>query len=422
MPKYSVVIPTRDRFAYLNSAIESCLTSDRSDIEVIVSINGNITWSEVLKTYAPVNDSRVHYILTGQLLSMQQSFNFAIMQARGKYVTSLGDDDALLPSAFEYADYFFNQYPDIPLCWFRRPYFWPDYQQQPFSDLKANTLHCWRKISLSIYQTKPILEICRVKNYPYHSLPSVYNSFYPSALLDRLRSAQAELEGNETQRSIFLKEAQSMDVFSAYASVIFMEVFGTITIPLSLSGISAKSNGMSFLQKEPGLEYQRYLEELQVDQHKAIMTGPFAAFNNPAVQIYNDACKALLAYSKCAGVSALHLDYTAIAQSLLDSYVRAEYVGHPWSVYEMMKLAVHFNCKQYLGRLHEISNWYVTAYVNQLESWWKNQKPDGSTYAKISDEYLILNCAAADVTTSAQAALLYQKVLEGKMSGLDVPQ
>ena len=140
----------RDRFAYLNSAIESYLASDRHDIEGIVSINGNSTWPEVIKTYQPINDDRVQYVLTGQLLSMQHNFNIGITQARGEYVTTLGDDDALLPSAFAYADNFFAQYPDSPLCWFRRPYFWPDYKQQDFSNLKPNTQHSWREIIINL--------------------------------------------------------------------------------------------------------------------------------------------------------------------------------------------------------------------------------------------------------------------------------
>lgn len=421
MVKYSVVIPTRDRFTYLNSAIESCLASDRSDIEVIVSINGNTTWPEIIKIYQPINDDRVRYVLAGQLLSMQHNFNFGITQARGEYVTTLGDDDALLPSAFAYADNFFAQCPDYPLCWFRRPYFWPDYEQQDLSNLKPNTLHCWREISVNLQQSKPVIEACCTHYIPYHSLPSIYNSFYPAALLERLRSAQAELEGIEAQRSIFLKQTQSVDVFTAYASLLFVDSYGLISIPLSLSGISARSNGMSATKKEPGGEWQRYMSELQGEQFKAIMTGPFAAYNSLTVQIYNDACKAFIAYSSCNGTSLPDLDCNAIAEGLLDSYIGGEYISQPWCVYEMMRMSVDFDRKQYLTKLHEISAWYQSGYEQQLVSWRKDQRLDESLYSKISDQYIVINCDAAEVSTSAQAALLYQKVLEGKLPALNDP-
>jgi hypothetical protein len=94
-----------------------------------------------------------------------------------------------------------------------------------------------------------VIEAYCTHHIPYHSLPSVYNSFYPAALSDRLRGAQAELEGIETQRSIFLKQAHSVDVFTVYASLVFTDSYGTISIPLSLSGISARSNGMSATKK-----------------------------------------------------------------------------------------------------------------------------------------------------------------------------
>lgn len=421
MIKYSVVIPTRDRFAYLNSAIESCLASDRSDIEIIVSINGNMTWPEVLRTYRPIADSRVRYVLTGQLLSMHHNFNFGILQARGKYVTTLGDDDALLPSAFAYADNFFAEYPEYPLCWFRRPYFWPDYEQQPFSNFKPNTLHCWREISIQLQQSRPVIEACCTRYVPYNNLPSIYNSFYPATLLDRLRSAQAELEGIETQRSIFLMQTQSVDVFTAYASLIFIEFYGMISIPLSLSGISARSNGMSAMSKQKGDESKRCLSELSNNQANAIMTGPFSEYNVDMVQIYNDSCKAYLAYSSCEGVSLPTLDCAGISEDLVRAYIQQAYLIHPWSVYEVMRLAVDFGHKQYLAKLHEISIWYASGYDQQLESWWKDQRPDESLYSKSSEQYLVFNCAMAEVSTAAQAALLYQSVLEGKVLSLSDP-
>lgn len=421
MVKYSVVIPTRDRFAYLNSAIESCLASDRHDIEVIVSINGNTTWPEVIKAYQPINDDRVRYVLTGQLLSMQHNFNFGITQARGEYVTTLGDDDALLPSAFAYADNFFAQCPDYPLCWFRRPYFWPDYEQQDFSNLKPNTLHCWREISINLQQSKPVIEACCTHYIPYHSLPSVYNSFYPVALLERLRSAQAELEGIETQRSIFLRQTQSVDAFTAYASLLFVNSYGLISIPLSLSGISRRSNGMSASKKQYGDEVNRYISELSSDQANAIMTGPLSDYSSITVQTYNDFCKAYLAYSSIRPTSLPSLDCDAIAGGLLDSYIGGEYISQPWCVYEMMRLAVDFDRKEYLAKLHEISVWYASEYEQQLESWWKDQRLDESLYSKISEQHLVINCDAAEVSTAAQAALLYQKVLEGKLPALSDP-
>lgn len=266
-----------------------------------------------------------------------------------------------------------------------------------------------------------MIEACCTHHIPYHSLPSVYNSFYPAALSDRLRGAQAELEGIETQRSIFLKQAQSVDVFTAYASLVFTDSYGTISIPLSLSGISARSNGMSATKKEPGGEWQRYMSELQGEQFKAIMTGPFAAYNTPTVQIYNDACKAFIAYASCNGTSLPALDCNAIAGGLLDSYIGGEYTSQPWCVYEMMRLSVDFDRKQYLTKLHEISAWYQSGYEQQLVSWRKEQQPIESLYSKISDQYLVINCDAAEVCTAAQAALLYQKVLEGKLPALSDP-
>ena len=84
-------------------------------------------------------------------------------------------------------------------------------------------------------------------------------------------------------------------------------------------------------------------------------------------------------------------------------------------------MSVDFDRKQYLTKLHEISAWYQSGYEQQLVSWRKDQRLDESLYSKISDQYIVINCDAAEVSTSAQAALLYQKVLEGKLPALNDP-
>ena len=410
MIKYSIVIPTRDRFAYLNSAIESCLAFNRSDFEVIVSINTAKTWPQILEEYEPVDDVRVRYIITGALLSMNQNFNFGLLQARGDYIATLGDDDAFLPAALDFADQFFAQQPELPLCWFRRPYFWPDYEQLPFSNLVPNTLHCWTAINLQIVESRPLLEKICNQYVPYHSLPSIYNSFYPRQLVQRFRDAQLELEGESTPRSIFLKQVLSVDVFTAYAALVFTSKFGLISIPLSISGISSRSNGMSGLRKIQGEESVKFYQEMPSSLRSSIASGPFAGYQNMHVQICNDGCKALEEYRKCSTWNVPLIQPTSIASSLIDSFCDSEFINQPWTTPEIIRLSVDFGQTSKLDRLAEILTWYVKNYEDQLCLWEKEQQ-EPPKVATSSESYCIINCKYFNVSTAYEAVRLYQEIL-----------
>lgn len=415
--KYTVVIPTRDRFHYLNSAIESCLVTGRADIEVIVSINTTQTWDKIALIYTTLDSPQVRYVLTGRNLSMHENYNFGIAQARGQYVTVMGDDDALLPSAFNYADLFFLEHPTVPLSWFRRPYLWPDYIQQPFSDLAPNTLHCWTEKSLKVYETKPLLELVSTTYVPYHNLPSLYNSFYPRNLIALFRQAQAQIEGSHAPKSIFLSDAFAPDVFSAYAALVLTKCYGLISVPLSLSGISSRSSGMGALQKCKGVDFMNYMSDFSNETIKRIQSGPFGSYDYLYAQICNDACRVLLSFGQLPEISLPMPQVDLIANALIDVYAKQHYITQPWAVFEMLKLAHDFGCKDGFTRLMPIAAWYLQNYNDELALWLSRQVDPPKIHGQGSS-YTVVNCNYFDVSTAVQAANLYQLFLDNQIQGL----
>jgi glycosyltransferase involved in cell wall biosynthesis len=90
-PRYSVVIPTRNRAFTLGTAIQCVLDQTVGDFELIVSNNNSTDdTAELVRGY---DDDRIRYFETGRDLSMIDSWEFAVGQATGEWVTILADDD-----------------------------------------------------------------------------------------------------------------------------------------------------------------------------------------------------------------------------------------------------------------------------------------------------------------------------------------
>jgi glycosyltransferase involved in cell wall biosynthesis len=94
-PCVSVLLPTHNRPEWLVEALESVLSGDFEDVEVLVSNNGRPEHTRELAQVVP--DTRVRWIEQDQSLGPLANFLAALSQARGKYVALLHDDDRWLP-------------------------------------------------------------------------------------------------------------------------------------------------------------------------------------------------------------------------------------------------------------------------------------------------------------------------------------
>ena len=90
-PKFSIVIPTRNRGYLVGDAIQSALSQEFDDFEVIVSNNSSEDDTE--QVVNRLADPRLRYFRTASALGMPDSWEFAISQARGEWVLVLEDDN-----------------------------------------------------------------------------------------------------------------------------------------------------------------------------------------------------------------------------------------------------------------------------------------------------------------------------------------
>ncbi len=94
-PKFSVIVPTFNRVSLLPRAVNSVLSQEFSDFEIIIVDDAST--DETAEYAKSLNDTRVVYVRRHTNGGQAATFNTGIQAARGKLVTFLDDDDEFLP-------------------------------------------------------------------------------------------------------------------------------------------------------------------------------------------------------------------------------------------------------------------------------------------------------------------------------------
>jgi len=119
----SILIPCYRGSDVVHFAIDSALRQVGDDIEILVSDDGNESLNALLDRYT---DPRLKIFKHQNRLGMQGNFNFLISQAKGDWLTILGQDDAVLPFATDVLRKYAISYPSVEIVTTKRAYmFWP---------------------------------------------------------------------------------------------------------------------------------------------------------------------------------------------------------------------------------------------------------------------------------------------------------
>ena len=96
-PRFTVVIPTKDRAEYLRQTLRTCSAQDYDNLVVIVSDDGSTDHTMDVVLDASRQDPRIRYMKNGMSPGMRDNFEFALNQAEPGFVMALGGDDGLMP-------------------------------------------------------------------------------------------------------------------------------------------------------------------------------------------------------------------------------------------------------------------------------------------------------------------------------------
>lgn len=92
-PLVSIGIPTFNRFYYLKEAIQSILSQDYENIEVIISDNCSNDETEAYCSDLALNNAKVTYIRQSTNIGAAKNFEYVLNQASGDFFMWLADDD-----------------------------------------------------------------------------------------------------------------------------------------------------------------------------------------------------------------------------------------------------------------------------------------------------------------------------------------
>ena len=179
--KFSVLLPTRNGGKYLKSCIESVLSQNYKDMELIVFDNANTdNTAEVVNSYS--NDKRLKYYRTDSVVSVTDNWNNALKKSSGDYVLMMGDDDFLLPGYFDTLDKTIkeNDFPD-GISYFGYSFIYPDavdnkegYYSDPHYDYEKKLIDGGK---MTKNQLKSIVyDMFKFKNrVPLNTLPHIWS-------------------------------------------------------------------------------------------------------------------------------------------------------------------------------------------------------------------------------------------------------
>jgi glycosyltransferase involved in cell wall biosynthesis len=225
-PKYSIVIPTRERAHTLRYCLQTCLNVDYADYEIIVGDNHSS--EETYQVVRQLNSPRIKYYRTDQPLSMSSNWELALAHTTGEWVTFIGDDDCILPHAYRQLDRILPQLSVRLVRCDSGLYFWPN----PDVPALSNYLQIPLSRAITIHNSAEVIKRVITFQYDIGYLPSFYHGAVHRSLIDEVL---------RVSKTVFV--GHYPDHFPGYAFAYLAKQYAQLGFPITFCGHAPKSNG-----------------------------------------------------------------------------------------------------------------------------------------------------------------------------------
>ena len=276
-PFFSIIIPTRNRYETLPYAIRTVTEQDFNSFELIIADNSdpeNFGGISAIEEY--LKDGRVKYFRPDSILSMSDNWEFAVSKASGEFVIIFGDDDGLVAGSLAAIHRIIKQTGTLLVSWSRVEYSWPDRLPKQYANIAVIPYNARTGV---IDSKRYINEIIHHKA-DYRTLPMFYNSAVNKSLIAALK--------NKTGR-VF--SASSPDIYTGYAFAHLMKEYITVGYPLSINGVSSKSNGAAHQNADESVkaDYWNLLKKSEIKWPKLLpeVHDSYLAIVEPFTQLAN---------------------------------------------------------------------------------------------------------------------------------------
>jgi len=229
-PRYSIVVPTRQRHLTLRACLRTLVGQPHDDYEIVVADNASSP--ETRAVCESFSSPRLRYLRSDTPLSMNDNWERALAAARGEWVTFLGDDDGLMPYALPEFDTLTACSPARAIRWHYAVYTWPCMALAA----EADRLQVKRSTRTRLVHWRAA--VARMLRRGGTPVPMIYYGLIHRSLVDEARRTGPVFAG------------LSPDY---YSGVLFARLAGRFLdtdVPLSVAGLSGRSNGVAHMRPE----------------------------------------------------------------------------------------------------------------------------------------------------------------------------
>jgi len=281
-PKFTIVMPTRERSETLRYALRTCLNQRYEPLEIIVS--DNASRDDTRAVVESFGDPRIRYVNTGRRVSMSRNWEFALSHVTGDFVTYVGDDDGLLPNAVADVAMLIAKHDARALSWNKSQYCWPNHPLPDHPGLLSIPLTS----RLFVCDAHQFAVDCARLWTSYHQGPSLYNAFVSVPVIHAIRQ--------KTDGVFF--HSVIPDAYSSIAIASGLKSYLYSSRPFSVNGASGASNGANtanYFKDEADEQNatRTFIEEADLPMHPdlpVLIIGSTVAVVFEAILQANDRC------------------------------------------------------------------------------------------------------------------------------------
>lgn len=232
----SIVIPVKNPSKTLLYTLKTCLEQETTaTYEIILSDNSDPEEDAVYKLYQQIGSPKIKYVRPPFSLQLTKSFEYALLQANGEFIFSIGSDDAIFPWTVEILSQLVHKHPDVEIFhWMRGFYAYPGFNLGQENQLIVQLMK--EPINTYLYDGKKYLQSYLANDISVYIYPMLYiNSGFRRKFFHTLiKKTGALLQGS------------SQDVYTGLVSLLATDTpILDIAFPLAIAGMSNTSIGFN---------------------------------------------------------------------------------------------------------------------------------------------------------------------------------
>lgn len=269
-PLFTVIIPEQNRAEYLGWTLKTCMMQDYPNFEVIVSDDcSDDDSAEVAKQMAE-KDPRIKVFAHDHHLGMRDNFEFALNQVRPGYVLALGGDDGICAGGIQRMYELMKESGKDLLTWPITAYY--------YDEIGGNSgrlqIQRQKNKGVQIRKSEDFLnKIATTFYYLIDECPMFYIKGVASTeLVNRVKA--------RTPDHCFYY-CPTPDGFSGVALAGEVEDYAYTTEPLTLSGLTKKSQGAAYMKTDKNSRKQAeefFNDNVRKTMHQELASQQYSPF------------------------------------------------------------------------------------------------------------------------------------------------